>query len=138
MGPKTPNQNNSEQTEADIVEMPATTMPQVAPPDVKTDFNVNGIKLSIIMCNQIIKELEKQGTTDPFDFEMEIMEKLPEFYQSHPFLIKKICKKEDISMLEKMFSQLELIQSGQTSMTSVEAKLGNELANQYLGKFHKK
>ena len=46
--------------------------------------------------------MELAGKSDSFDFELEIMTQFPDFYQAHPFLVKKLCKRDDISMLYKM------------------------------------
>ena len=51
--------------------------------------------------------MEKEGVNDAFEYEMKIMETHPGFYQSNPFLVKKLCKKEDISMLYKMLESLK-------------------------------
>lgn len=104
----------------------------VAPPERKTEFNVNSIKTNVEEIKQVIFNMELEGKTDPFDFELRIMETHPVFYQSNPFLVKKLCKKEDISMLYKMLSNLAQVESGEKSIAGVELKLGAELANQYI------
>ena len=99
------------------------------PPEVKKEFNVNFIKQNV----QEIQEIINQNlNTDPFDLELKFMESHPEFYQQHPFLVKKLCKKEDITMLFKMLTNLDQVEKGEKSLASVELKLGNELANQYI------
>ena len=62
------------------------------------------------------------------------METYPNFYQEYPFLVKKVCKKEDISMLFKMLGLLDNISKGHDNLTNVENNLGQELANEYLYK----
>ena len=47
-------------------------------------------------------------------------------------LINLGCKKEDISMLFKMLTNLDQVEKGEKSLASVELKLGNELADQYI------
>lgn len=99
------------------------------PPEVKKEFNVDFIKQNV----QEIQEIINQNlNTDPFDLELKFMESHPEFYQQHPFLVKKLCKKEDITMLFKMLTNLDQVEKGEKSLASVELKLGNELANQYI------
>jgi hypothetical protein len=99
------------------------------PAEVKKEFNVDFIKQNV----QEIQEIINQNlNTDPFDLELKFMESHPEFYQQHPFLVKKLCKKEDITMLFKMLTNLDQVEKGEKSLASVELKLGNELANQYI------
>ncbi len=104
----------------------------VPPPELKTDFEVLTIKQTVTQINNAIVAMEKAGKTDSFDFEMEIMTEYPEFYQAHPFLVKKLCKRDDISILYKMLDQLEEVQAGQKSLASVELNLGTQLANKFV------
>jgi hypothetical protein len=105
---------------------------QSPPPELKTSFNISWIKENIKSITDKINQLKKKGKSDPFDYEMEIMESHPEFYQSHPFLVKKLCKCDDLAILNKMLTQLENVEAGNKSLAGVELKLGEELANQYL------
>lgn len=105
---------------------------QTPPPELKTSFDLTFVRDNVKLINQRINKLELEGITNSFDFEMDIMESHPEFYQSHPFLVKKLCKREDISMLDKMLNQLEIVESGNKSLSGVEVKLGEELASEYL------
>jgi hypothetical protein len=57
---------------------------------------------------------------------------LHKFYQEYPFLVKKICKKENLSMLYKMLGLLDNIEKGNDTLNNVEKNLGEELANNYL------
>jgi hypothetical protein len=82
--------------------------------------------------NNDIKKMELEGRSDPFDFELEIMSKYPEFYDSHPFLVKKLCKRDDMTMLYKMIDSLTKVEEGTKSLASVELSLGEELADKYL------
>lgn len=100
--------------------------------ELKTDFNVLMIKDHVAIFQKEIQRMKQEGKTDPFDHEMSILETFPEFYQQHPFLVKKICSGSDMSMLTKMLDNLELVQEGNKSLASVELNLGNELANQFL------
>jgi hypothetical protein len=104
----------------------------IPPPEIKTDFEVLSIKQTVLEINNRIIAMEKAGKTDSFDFEMEIMTEYPEFYQAHPFLVKKLCKRDDITMLYKMLEQLEAVQSGSKSLASVELNLGTQLADKYV------
>jgi len=99
------------------------------PPEVRKEFNTDLIKSNVSEIQEIISQ---NPNADPFDLELKFMESHPEFYQQYPFLVKKLCKKEDISMLFKMLSNLDQVEKGEKSLASVELKLGNELANQYI------
>ena len=105
---------------------------QSPPPELKTSFDLILVRENVKSISEKINKMELEGTSDPFDFEMEIMESHPEFYQTHPFLVKKLCKREDLSMLDKMLEQLKKVENGNKSLAGVELKLGEELANQYL------
>ena len=103
-------------------------------PELKNEFKVESIKKIVEEIQLVIDtmEQEKNGIKDPFEYEMKIMETHPEFYQSNPFLVKKLCKKEDISMLYKMLDNLNKVTNGEKSLASVEMNLGNELADKYI------
>ena len=107
-------------------------LPKAAVPELKKNFDILWIKQNVNEISAKIKELELQGKTDPFEFEMYLLESYPDFYQSHPFLFKKLCKKDDITMLYKMLDNLEKVEAGNKSFASVELNLGQELADQYL------
>jgi len=49
-----------------------------------------------------------------------------------PFLVKKICKQDDLSTLYVMFDNLEKVEKGEKTLAGVELNLGTQLANQYL------
>lgn len=100
--------------------------------EVKTNFNILLIKENIKSIQDDISKMELDGVSDPFDFELSIMESHAEFYSSHPFLVKKLCKRDDISMLYKMLESLESVEQGNKSLSSVELDLGDKLANQFL------
>lgn len=106
--------------------------PSQTPPELKTEFKVDSIKTIVEEIQQVIETMEKDNINDPFEYEMKIMETHPDFYHSNPFLVKKLCKKEDISMLYKMLENLNKVENGEKSLASVEVNLGNELANKYL------
>jgi hypothetical protein len=99
------------------------------PPEVKKEFNIEFIKLNV---NEIQEIISQNPNTDPFDLELKFMESHAEFYQQHSFLVKKLCKKEDIGMLFTMLNNLDQVEKGEKSLASVELKLGNELADKYI------
>jgi hypothetical protein len=100
--------------------------------EVKTVFNSAAIKKTVKTLQEYILILEAEGVVAPFDQELVLLEKFPEFYQDHPNLVKKICKKDNLDMLYKMLDNLDNVESGNKSLSSVELDLGNKLANQYL------
>ena len=100
-------------------------------PEVRSTFNINIIKETIENINKDIeKDINKNKSV--FELELYIMTEYPEFYNNYPFLVKKICKKEDIQMLYKMFNNLNDVESGNKTLANVETKLGVELAQQYI------
>jgi hypothetical protein len=101
-------------------------------PPARATFNINFIKDNINKINEIINEMKSQGNTNIVDHELEVLNRYPDFYQSYPFLVKKVCKGDYIQMLETMFSNLEQVESGNKTLESVEYKLGQKLASQYL------
>jgi hypothetical protein len=100
--------------------------------EVLTTFNTYSIKEHIVMINEYIKKMELEGKKDVFEFELELLEVFPEFYDKYPFLVKKLCKRGDLSILYKMIDNLEQIETGDKSMASVEMNLGQDLANKFL------
>jgi hypothetical protein len=94
---------------------------------VRTNFNLEIIKFHIDIILEYIKDKD-----NAFESELYIMETYPEFYQEYPFLVKKICKKENLSMLYKMLGLLDNIEKGNDTLNNVEKNLGEELANNYL------
>ena len=96
-------------------------------------INIPLIKKTVTEINDKVIELCKE-CTDSFKNELIIMEAYPEFYDEHPFLVKKICKQDDLTILYKMLDSLELVNNGSDTISNVEHKLGEELANKYLPK----
>lgn len=94
---------------------------------VRTNFNLEIIKSHINIILEYIKDKD-----NAFESELYIMETYPEFYQEYPFLVKKICKKENLLMLYKMLGLLDNIEKGDDTLNNVEKNLGHELANNYL------
>jgi hypothetical protein len=99
---------------------------------IKSSFDVLSVKQTVLKIQERIQELEKDNPKSVFQLETTILEEFPEFYDDHPHLVKKLCKKDDLSMLYKMLDNLEQVDNGKKSLAGVELKLGNELAEQYL------
>ena len=89
-------------------------------------------KIDIII--EKIAELRKSGITDSFELELYFIDNMVEYYESYPHLIKRLCREEnqDNSFLYKMLDNLEQVNKGEKSMSSVELSLGNELADKFL------
>ena len=74
-----------------------------------------------------------EGYTDNFKLELAYLEKYPEQYDKFPFLIKKIIKKEDLEVLDKMLESVDKINEG-TNKFEEEKKLGKILEKKYISK----
>ena len=94
---------------------------------IRTNFNLNSIKFHIDIILKYIKD-----KNNAFESELYIMETYPDFYQEYPFLVKQICKKEDLTMLYKMFGLLNNIENNKDTLDNVEKNLGQELAHNYV------
>ena len=98
---------------------------------LKTSFDIQKILQTV---EEIKKEINliKLKKNNLLDIELEISTKFPEFYESHPFLVKKVCKGDDLSMLYEMLNKLYQVEKGDDTLTSVESNLGSKLADKYL------
>lgn len=96
--------------------------------ELKTDSLENNIKY----ISNYINILRESGVKDTFAIEMDVLNNFPEFYNEYPFLVKKICKGDDLTILYKMLKGLKKVENGEKSLFQVETPLGEELANKYL------
>ena len=101
-------------------------------PILRKTFNLNFIRETILNIKNEINEIKKSGNNNILEHELEIMNKYSDFYDAYPFLVKKLCKGDDLDMLDNMFKNLEKVETGESSLASVELNLGNKLAKQYL------
>jgi hypothetical protein len=98
---------------------------------------INKLKIDIKTIKDKIEECRNKKFTT-FDTEMCIMTELPEQYDSYPWLIKMFskCKKNEyeefINYLTKMVTSLESVSKGDSTLASVEMKLGQELYDKYV------
>ena len=101
------------------------------PPELKTSFDIQKILQTV---EEIKKEINfiKLKKTNLLDIELEISTKFSEFYESHPYLVKKVCKGDDLTMLYEMLNKLHHVEKGNETLTSVETNLGSKLADKYL------
>jgi len=88
--------------------------------------DISNIKLNI----ELIKA---EGNSDPFQIELNFLERYPELYDKYPFLIKKFISGENIKMLEKMLTSINKIEKGADKFKE-EVKLGKELGKKYIKK----
>ena len=95
-------------------------------------YNTSALEDDIASILGYIDLLNDEKITDIFQVEMEIMKAYPYFYEEHPFLVKRLCKGEDLSILFKMIEGLKKVESGEKTLTQVELPLGQELADEYL------
>jgi hypothetical protein len=103
------------------------------------DGNIEGIEKLKTDINVIRNKIEecKKNNLNTFDTEMKMMTELPEQYDSYPWLIKMFskCKDNDyesfITYLTKIVTSLESVSKGESTLASVEMKLGQELYDKY-------
>ena len=99
--------------------------------EIRKTFNIKLIKDTINNINKNINEENNKNKT-AFELELYIMTEYPEFYSNYPFLVKKLCKKDDIELLYKMFDNLNDVELGNKTLSNVESTLGNELAQKFI------
>jgi hypothetical protein len=95
-------------------------------------YNTDLLQVNINSVMSYIDLLKQNKKTDLFEIEMEIMNNYPEFYEQYPFLVKKLCKGENLDFLYKMIEGLKKVETGEKTLTQVELPLGQELAEEYL------
>jgi hypothetical protein len=99
---------------------------------LRTNFRVAEMRKQITTIQERMTNMKEMGITDPFDYEMDILTNLPDFYKDHPFIVKKIVSGNDLGYLYKMLDSLEQVQAGNTSLSNTELTLGEELAEKFL------
>jgi hypothetical protein len=95
-------------------------------------YNTSTLENDISSILGYIDLLKQEKITDIFQIEMEVMKAYPDFYDQFPFLVKRLCKGEDLAILFKMIEGLKKVESGEKTLTQVELPLGQELAEEYL------
>jgi hypothetical protein len=96
------------------------------------DLNTQMLETNIKSLVDYVNILKESGVKDPFEIEMDILNNFPDFYSEYPFIVKKISKGDDLSILYKMIKSLKKVEKGEKSLYQVELPLGEELANKYL------
>ena len=99
---------------------------------MRDDFKVLDITKTISVIQERMAEMKRNGIHDSFEYEMDILTNMPEFYQEYPFLVKKVTSGQDMSYLYKMLDTLNNVQYNNTSFANAELKLGKELADEFL------
>lgn len=104
------------------------------PPEPRSneDLNTRSLEYNITSLVNYINALKESGVTDPFAIEMDVLNNFPEFYDEYPFVVKKICKGDDLTILYKMIKTLKKVEKGEKTLQQVELPLGEELANKFL------
>ena len=81
----------------------------------------------------ILNDLKsKPHLNDKDKREFYCMETYPDIYEEFPFLVKKLCKMDNLDMLYIMLDKIDQIKDGKVSQTQVELDLGKQLADKYL------
>jgi hypothetical protein len=94
--------------------------------------NLDAIKSTIVLIQKVLDKMISEGKTNAYENELTILELYPEFYNSYPFLVKKICKQQDITMLFHMLEKLDEIKEGNITLEKVEYDLGQQLYKKYV------
>ena len=102
--------------------------------ELRDNFNIKMINETITEINKELKKMKDYGETNSFNLEMNICEMFPEFYNEYTFLVKKICKGDNIDTIYKMLNNLKKVEDGSKTLKDVEHSLGNELFNKYMKK----
>jgi hypothetical protein len=87
---------------------------------------VSDIKINVAV-------IRAEGLKDPFKIELQYLERYSEQYDNYPFLIKKIIKNEDLTILNKMLESIDNIDKGSDKFEE-EKKLGKILEKKYVEK----
>ena len=91
--------------------------------------NLNDTKENI---KKVCEIIEKHKEKADLEKEIEVLTAMPEFYEACPYLVKRLCRGQDMAMLDKMLKSLEKVEKGEATLAGTEAVLGEELAEQYL------
>lgn len=91
--------------------------------------SLDNLKKNIERVQTLINSMKDKNA---FEKEMEVMTKEPEFYEKHPFLIKRMCRGEDMEMINVMLKSIEKVDKGESSFKQTETELGEELAQKFL------
>ena len=94
--------------------------------------SVKEIKKNIEIIMIYVNNKIKSGEKNSFNIEKQFIKDHHDIYMSYPWIVKKICKREDLKPLFLMIKKLEDIENGKSTFKETEEKLGNALNNTYL------
>jgi hypothetical protein len=97
-----------------------------------SDIDVNLIKSSVATIKKFVEDHEKIGIKNPSDLQILFSKAHPEIYDNYATVVKTICRKDDLTFLNKMIESLEKVDKGKKTIKEVSNKLGEELADKYL------
>ena len=84
--------------------------------------------------NIITKRVEELKNMDDMNKEMTIVTEFPELYDKYPFLIKKICKGENMDFLKVMKEKINNINNNVISKTEADVDITKKLTDTYITK----
>ena len=96
-----------------------------------SESKIDIMKTKIKSIQDKICNFKNEGKNDS-DIEAYFFNNDIDFYEKYPYLIKKLIKGGDLSMLDKFLNSLEKVHNGEQSLASTELKLGEDLAQKYL------
>ncbi len=89
-------------------------------------------KKYIYEIKEAIKQIETvYNITDSYTIELNIMQQYKEFYDNYPFLVKKLCKRENLEFLDVIMDNLDSVHAKEKNFDIVEKELAKRLAEQY-------
>ena len=89
-------------------------------------------KKYIYEIKEAIKQIETvYNITDSYTIELNIMQQYKEFYEKYPFLVKKLCKRENLEFLDVIMDNLDSVHAKEKNFDTVEKELAKILAEQY-------
>lgn len=77
-------------------------------------------------------DMQKMRTNDPTGYELHMESKYEEFADRYYGLFRKVISGEDITPLLSMLGAIEKIKTGELTMETAEAQLGDELAEKFV------
>lgn len=84
--------------------------------------------------NIITKRVKELKNMDDMNKEMTIVTEFPELYDKYPFLIKKICKGENMDFLKVMKEKINNINNNVISKTEADVDITKKLTDTYITK----
>ena len=98
---------------------------------MSSENNANNLRNKITNIQEKILELRESNKTD-VEIEMYFVDNEKDTYENYPFLVKKLIKGGSMDYLDVMLKSIEKMEKGEQTRASIEAKLGNDLAQEFL------